>query len=259
MTCILPKGITDTTSWWHAMSAQADLRTAHGNGSLLGEHEVQQRYTLESEELLGFNHAWFGLSKRHGELMDPQQRLVLKLAEQVLREGGCGQLAIPAVQRKASWPEEPPRLDAQRMGVFTSVSMPTWLSSGRSTTSAGTTSDVVEAMLLNDKDYTAMRVSHTFNLGGPAMNVQSACSSSLVALHTARCAIERGDCDSALVIAASALFPHDQGYTAEPGGIMSRSGQCCPFDAAADGTVPGSGGFAILLATHTLTCRRWPP
>src|SRR5207342_3713173 len=99
----------------------------------------------------------------------------------------------------------------------------------------------------NDKDFPSTRISYKLNLTGPSINVQTACSTSLVAVHLACQAILAGECDMALAGAASVRVPQRVGYTSVKGGILSPDGHCRAFDAAAQGTIFGSGVGMVLL------------
>ncbi|MEO0443413.1 MAG: SDR family NAD(P)-dependent oxidoreductase, partial [Pseudomonadota bacterium] len=82
---------------------------------------------------------------------------------------------------------------------------------------------------------------------GPSVSVQTACSTSLVAVHLACQSLLSGESDMALAGAATVRCPHHQGYLAREGDILSSDGHCRAFDAAADGTIFGSGVGAVLL------------
>lgn len=96
-------------------------------------------------------------------------------------------------------------------------------------------------------DSLATLVSYKLNLAGPSMTVQTACSSSLTAVHQAVNAIRMGECDVALAGGVEAEFPIGHGYWWTPDGPLSRDGYCRPFDAAATGTVFGSGVGVVVL------------
>src|SRR5919109_3450067 len=99
----------------------------------------------------------------------------------------------------------------------------------------------------NDKDFLATRASYLFNLTGPSVNVQTACSTSLVAVHLACQSLLNGECDMALVGGVSIGVPQERGYIYREGGIRSPDGHCRAFDAAARGTVSGSGVGIVVL------------
>ena len=103
------------------------------------------------------------------------------------------------------------------------------------------------ALLGNDKDFLATRISYKLNLRGPSVAVQSACSTSLVAVCQAAQALLTFQCDLALAGGVSVTFPQKRGYLYEEGSIVSKDGRCRPFDAAADGTVFGDGVGLVVL------------
>ena len=90
-------------------------------------------------------------------------------------------------------------------------------------------------------------MSYKLNLRGPSLNVNTACSSSLVAIHVACQMLWSYQCDGALAGGVSLQVPQDAGYLHQVGGIASPDGRCRAFDAAANGTVTGSGAGAIVL------------
>ncbi len=79
------------------------------------------------------------------------------------------------------------------------------------------------------------------------MALDTACSSSLVALHFACQALRSGECDYALVGGVNALLtPHLYVYFSKAG-ILSPTGRCHVFDAAADGYVRAEGCGMLVL------------
>lgn len=99
------------------------------------------------------------------------------------------------------------------------------------------------------------------------MEIKTACSSSGVALHQgisvasplgasadpltpnfpARLALKNGDCDAAIVIAATTHF-HPAGAIFRAGhGLVSPSGKSNPFSEIADGFVASEGAAAVVL------------
>jgi acyl transferase domain-containing protein len=77
--------------------------------------------------------------------------------------------------------------------------------------------------------------------------VQTACSTSLVAIHLARQSLLTEETDVALAGAVSVRVPHRAGYFYDGSGVVSRDGHVRAFDAAANGTVFGSGAGVLVL------------
>jgi hypothetical protein len=66
-------------------------------------------------------------------------------------------------------------------------------------------------------------------------------------VHLACQSLLSGECDLALAGGATVRVPHRVGYFHEAGSILSPTGHCRSFDAAADGTVFGSGAGVVAL------------
>ena len=175
-----------------------------------------------------FDAAFFEYSPREARIIDPQQRVFLEVAWEAFEDAGY-------------WPE---KLDGP-VGVFAGAGGLVSSYFAASPSLHGSTGGVEH--IGNDKDFIATRVSYKLNLTGPSLTVQTACSTSLVAVNLACSSILSGTCDMAVAGAATVRVPHHSGYFARQGDIQSPDGHCRAFDAAAQGTVFGSGVGAVLL------------
>lgn len=184
-------------------------------------------------DIAGFDADLFGISAREAALMAPQQRLFLQICHEALQHGG-----YEGTDR--------------RVGVYAGTgmhlySLRTYL---RDRLGGGDPADQLGALQVtigNEPDFLVTRAAYKLGLTGPAMTVQTACSTSLVAVHLAVQSLLSGETDLALAGASAVHVPHAAGYRYEQGSILSRTGACRPFDAAADGTVGGNGVAAVLL------------
>ncbi|MCW2730961.1 MAG: polyketide synthase family protein [Mycobacterium sp.] len=184
-----------------------------------------------------FDAEFFGFTPQGARMMDPQHRLFLQCAWHALEDAGY----------------DPAQSDGA-IGVYGTSSASGYLLHNlmshhdpKRIIGEGATFEMINLSMQNDKDYLATRVSHQFNLRGPALSIQTACSSSLVAVHLACQSLISGECEMALAGAASIRVPHHVGYWHEPGSMASASGHCRPFDVRADGTVFGSGVAIVVL------------
>ena len=178
-----------------------------------------------------FDAAFFGFTPREAETMDPQQRLFLECAQEVLEHAGYN----PDTYRGA-------------IGVFAGAGISSYLlyniyPNGKLAKALGD----YHLVLANDKDFLATRVSYKLNLRGPSLSVQTACSTSLVAIHLACHHLLNGECDIALAGGVSAPVLTKSGYLYQDGMIFSPDGHCRAFDAKAQGIVGGSGSGIIAL------------
>jgi non-ribosomal peptide synthase protein (TIGR01720 family) len=177
-----------------------------------------------------FDAAFFGMSPREAQIMDPQQRIFLECAWEALEDAGYDSATY-----------------AGRIGVYAGVSLNTYALSLYSRVNRDEVTSDIQALIANDKDFLATRVSYKLGLTGPSIGIQTACSTSLVAIHLACQSLLCGECDIALAGGASVKFPQKVGYLYQEGGILSPDGRCRAFDAKAQGTVGGSGVGVVVL------------
>jgi acyl transferase domain-containing protein/glutamate-1-semialdehyde aminotransferase len=189
---------------------------------------VRARGILEGVEL--FDAAHFKMSPREAEVTDPQQRVFLETAWEVLERAGYN-----------------PETYTGSIGVYASMTNNTYF-----LTNLHPRPDVLRsagelAMLGNEKDYLATRVSYKLNLRGPSINVVTACSSSLVAVCQAVQGLTTHQCDIALAGGVSIRVPQRRGYLYQEGFITSPDGHCRAFDEQAAGTVFSNGLGIVVL------------
>jgi acyl transferase domain-containing protein len=178
-----------------------------------------------------FDAAFFGVSPREAEIMDPQRRLFLECAWEALEDAGY---------------------EAEKyhgaIGVFGGASMNTYLLHNLQAHCDLLRSEAGLQMIIgNDKDYLTTQVSYKLNLKGPSVAVQTSCSTSLVAVHLACQSLLGGECHMALAGGVCIRVPQSTGYLYQEGHILSADGYCRAFDARAQGTVWGSGVAIIVL------------
>ena len=79
------------------------------------------------------------------------------------------------------------------------------------------------------------------------MTIRTACSASVSALHLACQALRDGDCESAIVAGSSIIVDPSMTLDMSEQGVLSPTGSCKTFDAAADGFARGEAVNAILV------------
>ncbi|MFM0340183.1 hybrid non-ribosomal peptide synthetase/type I polyketide synthase [Paraburkholderia fungorum] len=206
-----------------------DELLARGVDAALLRNPNYVRHVSPLDGATDFDAVFFGLSPREAQLMDPQQRLFLEMASEVLEQAGYGS-------------DQKPRA----IGVFASCSFSYYMIENIMPNMARLNLNSSHLLLGNDKDFLATRTAYKLNLHGPAVSLGTACSSSLVAVHQACASLLAGEAEMTLAGAVS-LDPDRIGYVYVEGGIMSADGHCRPFDATAGGTSNGSGGGVVLL------------
>lgn len=210
--------------------SDADLAAA-AVPTALREHPQYVRRGTALADADSFDAAFFGLSPREAQILDPQQRMFLECAWEALEHAGYAPDAIDAA-----------------VGVYAGCGMNSYLHTQIQRDPALVAAvGGYQLMLGGDKDFLCTRVSYKLNLRGPSVSVQSACSTSLVAVQMACSALHRGECDMALAGGVSVPFPQRSGYLYEEGMILSPDGRCRPFDVDARGTRPGAGCGIVVL------------
>ena len=196
---------------------------------LSNSNYVKVSPVLSDIEFLDAN--FFTYSAKEAELIDPQQRLFLELAWQVIEKAGYD-----------------PQTYNGLIGVYAGVGMNHYLLKNiYPHQQLLETVDPIQLVISNEKDFLPTRVAYKLNLTGPAVNVQTACSTSLVAVHVACQSLLNGECDMALAGGVSINLPQKTGYLYQEEMIFSPDGHCRTFDAKAQGTIGGSGAGIVVL------------
>ena len=181
--------------------------------------------------LENFDAAFFGISPKEAEQMDPQQRLSLEVCWEALENAG-----IP-----------PQSLSKSDTAVF-----------------MGVNSDDYSKLLLEDLPgveawmgigtaYCGVpnRISYHLDLMGPSTAVDAACASSLVAIHHGRQAIIQGESKIAIAGGVNALCGPGLTRVLDKAGAVSPEGSCMSFDDDAHGYGRGEGAAIVVLKEMT--------
>ncbi|KAK2032994.1 citrinin polyketide synthase [Colletotrichum zoysiae] len=176
-----------------------------------------------------FDHKFFKRSPRESATMDPQQRWMLQIAYQAVEQSGYF---------NASNPE-------RSVGCYIGLRGNDYYDN------VACHPPNAFAATGNLQAFVAGKISHQFDWTGPAMTIDTACSSSLVAVHQACRAILSGDCNAALAGGAHVMTSPVWFQNLAGASFLSPTGQCKPFDAAADGYCRGDGVGALFLKRHS--------
>ncbi|MFI9290760.1 beta-ketoacyl synthase [Streptomyces gardneri] len=181
------------------------------------------------DDIASFDAAFFGISQREAETMDPQQRMLLEVAWEALERGGI------AARRQDRLP----------IGVFVGVMASEY---GRRFVHDGDYSRIDPYHSTGSGHcFVAGRISYALGLSGPATSVDTACSSSLVAIHQAVRALRGGECDYALAGGANLILGPDLMVSLCQGEALSPGGRSRSFLADADGYGRGEGVGMVAL------------
>jgi amino acid adenylation domain-containing protein len=243
MACRFP-GAPDLDAFWRLLAEGREGLTRFSRAELLAAGVAAEDADDPDYVPVGaiiadaesFDAAFFGLSPREAEMLDPQMRVFLECAWHALEHAALD-----------------PRRAAGPVGIFAGVGLSSYLHGHLLPALAGAEpAEVYQAVIANDKDFLATHAAYRLDLRGPAMTVQTACSTSLVAVDVAVQSLRAGRCRAALAGGTAIHLPQGRGYRYAPGMILSPDGHCRAFDRAARGTVPGAGVGVVVLKPLSL-------
>ncbi|GAA0952503.1 type I polyketide synthase [Actinocorallia libanotica] len=233
--CRFPGGVGSPEDLWRAVAEEADAIGAPPTDRPW-DHPAPGGFLPGAGD---FDAAFFGVSPREAEAMDPQHRQLLELTWEALERAGI----LPASLR------------GSRTGVFAGVIYQDYAPP------VGAAPPGLDGYLMtgNAASIASGRISYTLGFEGPALTVDTACSSSLVAVHLAAESLRRRECDLALaggvtVMATSRVFTE----FALQGGL-APDGRCKAFSADADGTGFGEGAGLLVLERLSDAVRQGHP
>ncbi|WP_431874894.1 SDR family NAD(P)-dependent oxidoreductase [Micromonospora marina] len=185
---------------------------------------TRSRWAALLDDVDAFDAGLFRISPLEAEAMDPQQRIFLEQAWAALEDAGYAGRPMRCGVFVGCGAGDYPRL-LERHGH----------------------GDTSEAFLGGASSILPARIAYLLDLTGPTMAIDTACSSSLTAVYLACESLRSGDCDTALAGGVAVMCtPQMQVWTSQTG-MLSPTGRCLPFDAAADGIVLGEGVGVVVL------------
>ncbi|KAF8630985.1 hypothetical protein AX15_002695 [Amanita polypyramis BW_CC] len=174
-----------------------------------------------------FDHQFFKISPREAKYMDPQQRILLHTAYEALENAGYV-------------PNSSPTFHPDRFGCFIGAATQDYVHNLKDDIDVYYSTGTLRAFLSG-------RISYAMQLNGPSMVVDTACSSSIAAVYQGARALMNRDCDAVMVGGINVISSPDMFLGLDKGHFLSPTGQCRPFDAAADGYSRSEGCGVFVL------------
>ncbi len=240
MACRFP-GSAGLAGFWRQLAAGENAVITGPPGSVIGRvghlfpasesrNEVL-RHGAFVEDLDLFDAEFFRISPIEAEMLDPQQRMMLETSWHALEDAAI----------------DPESLRGSRTGVYAGVSINDYKDMAVDTPATAEAAAGLYALTGTALNTAIGRVAFVLGLEGPSMAIDTACSSSLVAIHQAAGALQRFEADLILAGGVHAtLVPRPLELRANAG-MLSPTGRCWTFDAAADGFVSGEGCGMVVL------------
>jgi acyl transferase domain-containing protein/acyl carrier protein len=231
-----PGGAQDADSFWRMLRDGVDAVTevpadrwdvdAYYDPDPDAVGRSYSRWGAFLEGIDQFDPGFFGISPREAAAMDPQQRLLLEVTWEALENAGH---AAPALMGSST-------------GIFVGMV-------GSDYSMLGNSDFGMDAYFGTgiSRSIAAGRISYALGLRGPSMAIDTACSSSAVATHLACQSLRLGECDMALAGGVNVMLSPLGTVSASRARMMSFTGRCRAFAAAADGYVRAEGCAMIVL------------
>jgi acyl transferase domain-containing protein/acyl carrier protein len=178
-----------------------------------------------------FDAAFFNISPKEAENIDPNERLFLEIAAHAIEDAGY----TPDTLASRHGPRE------NRVGVYVGLMWGDYQLHG--------VDRAHDDWVTPHSFYWAIpnRVSYQFNFSGPSLALDTACSSSLTAIHLACQAIRQGEIEVAIAGASNlSLHPNKYNLLSDLQ-FLSSDGRCRAFGEGGNGYVPGEGVGAVVL------------
>ncbi|WP_102143817.1 sulfolipid-1 biosynthesis phthioceranic/hydroxyphthioceranic acid synthase [Mycobacterium hubeiense] len=235
--CRLPGGIDSPDQLWDALLRGANLVTEVPPD----RWDVDEYYDPEPgvpgrsvsrwgaflDDVAGFDPEFFGIGEREATAIDPQHRLLLETSWEAVEHAGIN----------------PTTLHGSLTGVFVGLTHGDYeLLSADAHVAEGP-----YGFTGTNFSMASGRIAYTLGAHGPAVTVDTACSSSLLALHLACRSLQQGESDLAIAGGATVTLDPRKSTSGSAQGMLSPTGRCHAFDAAADGFVASEGCAVVLV------------
>ncbi len=263
MACRFPGG-TQPEAFWQTLlaghGAVTDIPAERWPARMLDGVRCQRGGFVA--DVYHFDPEFFGIPEQAARVLDPQGRLLLELACELLERSGhggaradrrvgvfLGSNQLP-YQELITSPFQRRELFAQlrASGPFEQLPDDARAALERVVENiVGPDPTLPSTLVGNLLNMLAARISHELDYSGPAIGLDTACSTSLLSLHLAAASIRRGECSLAMAGGVNLNLRPTVYRLFDAAGALSARGRCQPFSAEADGFVPGEGAGLVLL------------
>ncbi|KAF6821939.1 hybrid nrps pks [Colletotrichum musicola] len=236
--CRFAGDVSSPSELWSLLSKPRDLTQTvpknrfnvqgfhHQDGEYHGATNATQGYFLEQDHRV-WDAAFFNITPKEAEAIDPQQRIVLEVVYEAMESAGY--TLSQYAGRKVAVYAGLMTADYDSLCQRDDITASQYFATGNS-----------RAILSN-------RISYFFNFRGPSMTIDTACSSSLVALHQAVLSLRSGECEMACVAGANMMITPEQFITESSLHMLSPTGRSRMWDVGADGYARGEGFAALFI------------
>jgi amino acid adenylation domain-containing protein len=201
-----------------------DWRAIHGDPKKGPFSDVKYGGFITGHD--AFDAAFFNISPKEAELMDPQHRLFIECVWRLIESAGYASSA----------------LTGKKVGLFLGINLQDYAD-------LANRSGLMDAVQLTGLGHVFCpnRLSFLLDINGPSQVIDTACSSSLVAVHRAVMSIRHEGCEMAIAGGANLMLTPTQHILFSRVGMISPDGRCKTFSRDANGYARADGVGAVLL------------
>ncbi|XP_065221121.1 fatty acid synthase-like [Planococcus citri] len=188
--------------------------------------------TLTKESVVGtidkvnrFDYSFFRLSSSQAQMMTFSSKMLLEKSFEVILDAGYN----------------PAEIKGKNIAVITAI----WDLNDEGDPAMEKNPDAYNEVFGKMQFMLSNRISNVLDIYGPSYCVNTACSSSLYAIDAAINAIQRGQCEGAIVCASNFCLKLEDNQILTP--YLSSSGESSPFDSKADGYIRSETVAAVFL------------
>lgn len=231
--------IQDVESFWNFLleekDAIAQIPLERWDNRLYFSKEVNnpgKTYASEGgflHQIKRFDAAFFNISPREAELLDPQQRLCLEVTWHALEDANITPSSLKNTNTAIYLGISTHDYDILIQKHTDLVALGTYQATGTSFATA------------------AGRLAYFLGTQGPCMAIDTACSSSLVTVHQAARALQEHESDLAIAGGVNLILSPEGNIIFSKSGMLSKTNRCHTFDKNADGYVRGEGCGMVVL------------
>jgi acyl transferase domain-containing protein/NAD(P)-dependent dehydrogenase (short-subunit alcohol dehydrogenase family)/acyl carrier protein len=229
-------GSPDVETYWERIAGKKDclrevpperwsLKEFYDPGAAPDKSYVKMGGFLD--DVAGFDNGYFNITDKQAREMDPQQRILLEIANELFERAGYSRKSI----------------HGSSMGVFIGANESNYARHVARRKKFSGEHGVVNTVT----NLIAGRISDFYNLTGPSQVCYTACSSSLVAIHNACLSILNGDCETAIAGGVELLLDEEWFVGFSNAKALSSDGISHVFDEKANGFALGEGAGVLLL------------
>lgn len=237
--CRLPKS-SSLEQFWHNLAMGNDLIASHterwNSDSILSNNkdDPEKTYTTHAgylDDVAGFDAEFFKITADEAITLDPQQRIMLELTQELFERAGF----------------TPQALSGSCTGVFIGAKDNHYARNGYQFVPDSARQHIVVSNISN---MIAARVADFYNLKGQASAIDTACSSSLVAVHEACQRIQSGEIEMAVAGGIYIMVDSFAHVAFSRAKVLAEDGKSYVFDQRAKGFVLGEGAGLVLLKDY---------